>query len=127
MAFSFSKYLHEIKYKKTWQRKKVNKIKRTLCASLSNLYHTKQILMQSFYILHLFSSILTPPIYFASFQHTVCQGVLFIKCALKDFGRSSKRNLFWSLFLLKLQALRFATLLKRDYSTDVFLLIRQTF
>ena len=52
MAFFFSWYLSGIMYKKTWQRKKVNKINRKLCASLSNLYHAKQILTWRFSILY---------------------------------------------------------------------------
>ena len=35
----------------------------------------------------------------------------------------SQKNNCWSLFLIKLQALRSATLLKRDFSTGVFLCI----
>ena len=39
---------------------------------------------------------------------------------LKNFTMFAGKHLPWSLFLVKLQALRYATLLKRDSNTDVF-------
>ena len=40
---------------------------------------------------------------------------------LKNFAIFTGKQLFWSLFLIKLQAVRYATLLKRDSNTGVFL------
>ena len=40
---------------------------------------------------------------------------------LKDFANLTRKHLRWSLFLTKLQALRHATLSKRDLNTGVFL------
>ena len=43
------------------------------------------------------------------------------KGVLKSFGNSTGKHLCWSLFLINLQILRPATLLKKDCSTSVFL------
>ena len=47
--------------------------------------------------------------------------VFFKKVVLKNFANFTGKRLRWSLFLIKLQAPRSATLLKRDSNTDVFL------
>ena len=39
---------------------------------------------------------------------------------LKNFTNFTGKNLCWSFFLTKLQALRLATLLKTDFNTGVF-------
>ena len=46
---------------------------------------------------------------------------------LKNFAIFTGKYLCCSLFLIKLQARRLATLLKRDSNTDVFLRILRTF
>ena len=43
------------------------------------------------------------------------------KGVLKKFANLTGKHLCWSLFLIKLQAFRPATLLKRDFNTGVFL------
>ena len=48
-------------------------------------------------------------------------GVLLKKGFLKIFANFTRNHLCWSLFLIKLQALRPATLLKSDSNTAVFL------
>ena len=47
--------------------------------------------------------------------------VFFKKGFLKNFANFTGKHLCWNLFLIKLQALRPVTLLKRDPNTDVFL------
>ena len=47
--------------------------------------------------------------------------------ALKNFIISRGKHLHWSLFLITLQALGPATLLKRDSNTGIFLWILQNF
>ena len=49
--------------------------------------------------------------------------VFYAKAVLKNYALFTEKQLCWSLFLIKLQALRSATLLKRDFSTGVFLCI----
>ena len=51
--------------------------------------------------------------------------VLYKKAVFKDFARFAGKQLCWSLFLIELQALSSATLLKRDSNTGVFLRILQ--
>ena len=46
-------------------------------------------------------------------------GVLYKKC-LKNLAILTGKHLCWSLLLMKLQAFKFATLLKRDSNRDVF-------
>ena len=46
---------------------------------------------------------------------------------LKNFANSTGKHLCWSFFLIKLQALRPATLPKTDSNTGVFLLNLRTF
>ena len=47
---------------------------------------------------------------------------MFLKIgARKNLANSAGKHLYWSLFLIKLQALTPATLLKRDSNTSVFL------
>ena len=46
---------------------------------------------------------------------------------LKDFGDFTGKNLCWSLFLIKLQAWRPSTLLRRDCNTGIFLWISKIF
>ena len=47
---------------------------------------------------------------------------MFLKIgALKDFTNFIETYLCWGLFLKKLKTVRHATLLKRDFNTDVFL------
>ena len=53
--------------------------------------------------------------------------VFYKKAALEDFEILTGKYLCWSLFLIKLQAFRLATLLKRDSDTGVFLWILQNF
>ena len=49
-----------------------------------------------------------------------------IKAVLKNFAIfTTRKHLWWSLFLIKLQTLRPGTLLKRDSNTGVFLWILQ--
>ena len=43
------------------------------------------------------------------------------EAVLKNFARFTEKHLCWSLFLIKLQAFRGATLLKTDSNTGVFL------
>ena len=47
--------------------------------------------------------------------------VFFKKVVLKNFANLTEKHLCWSLFLIKMEALGPATLLKRDSNTDVFL------
>ena len=46
---------------------------------------------------------------------------MFFKTGLKNFANFTGKHLYWSLFLIKLEALRPSTLLKRDSNTGVFL------
>ena len=60
------------------------------------------------------------------------QPPLFYRCSvkkdfLKNFANFKGKHLCWSLFLIKLQASRPATLLKRDSNTGVFLLSLRDF
>ena len=41
--------------------------------------------------------------------------------AIKDFAMLTAKNLYWSLFSIKLQAFGFTTLFKRDFNTGAFL------
>ena len=41
--------------------------------------------------------------------------------AIKDFTMLTAKNLYWSLFSIKLQAFGFTTLFKRDFNTGAFL------
>ena len=43
------------------------------------------------------------------------------KAPLKTYSKFTGKHLRWSLFLIKLQAFRLATLLKKDSNTGVFL------
>ena len=43
------------------------------------------------------------------------------KSVLKNFANFTEKHQYWSLFLIKLQGCRSATLIKRDSNTDVFL------
>ena len=52
--------------------------------------------------------------------------VLLQKAFLKNFTIFEGKHLYWSLFLIKLQAFRPANLLKRNSNTGVFLLITST-
>ena len=54
-------------------------------------------------------------------------GILLKKVLLKISQYSKGEHLCWSLFLIKLQAYRTATLLKRYFVTGVFLWILQSF
>ena len=54
-------------------------------------------------------------------------GFFIKKAALKNFAIFTGKQLCWSLFLIKLQAFRLATLLKRDSNTGVFLCILRSF
>ena len=47
--------------------------------------------------------------------------VFFKEAALKNFSIFTGKHLYWSLFSIKLQAFRSATLLKTDSDTGVFL------
>ena len=47
--------------------------------------------------------------------------VFYKKAVLKNFSVFTGKHLCWSLFLIKLQAFRSATSLKRDPNTGVFL------
>ena len=47
--------------------------------------------------------------------------------ALKNFANFTWKHLCWSFFLIKLQAFKAATLLKKDSNTDVFLWTLQNF
>ena len=47
--------------------------------------------------------------------------MLFKKVVLKNFAHLTEKHLCWSLFLIKMEAWRPATLLKRESNTDVFL------
>ena len=47
--------------------------------------------------------------------------IFFKKGVLKNFANFTGKYLCWSLFLIKLQAWKHGTLLKRDSNTDVFL------
>ena len=44
---------------------------------------------------------------------------MFFKTGILNFVKFTGKKLCWSLFLIKLQAFRAATLLKRDSNTDV--------
>ena len=47
---------------------------------------------------------------------------MFIKIGvLRNFTIFTRKNLYWSLFLIKLHALQPETLCKRDFNTDIFL------
>ena len=46
---------------------------------------------------------------------------------IKNFAIFTGKRLCWSLFLIKLQAFRSATLIRKDSNTDVFLWILQNF
>ena len=54
-------------------------------------------------------------------RKTVTGGVLLKKGVHKNVANFTGRQLCWSLFLIKLQALRSATLLKRDSNRGIFL------
>ena len=62
-----------------------------------------------------------------SYLETATGGVLKKKAVLKIFAIFTKRQLFWSLFLIKLQVFRSATLLTRGSNTVVFLRIWRIF
>ena len=49
-----------------------------------------------------------------------CSQMLFRKGALKNFTKFTGKYLYWSLFLLKLQVWRLATLLKKENPTHAF-------
>ena len=53
--------------------------------------------------------------------------MFYKKAVLKNFAIFTGKQLCWSLFLIKLQAFRLATLLKRDSNTGVFLCILRSF
>ena len=53
--------------------------------------------------------------------------MFYKKCFPKKFRNIPGKHLCWSLFLIKLQAFRVATLLKRDSNTGVFLSILELF
>ena len=46
---------------------------------------------------------------------------------IKNFAIFTGKRLCWSLFLIKLQAFRSATLIRKDSNTDVFFWILQNF
>ena len=47
-------------------------------------------------------------------------GVFYERSVFKNFAIFTGKHLCWSLFLIKFQAFRLATLLKRDSDTGVF-------
>ena len=60
-------------------------------------------------------------------KHKQLPAVLFKKSVLKNFATFTEKHLYWSLFLIKLQAWRPAILLKRDSNTGLFLWITRNF
>ena len=48
---------------------------------------------------------------------------MFYKVVLKNFAIFTRKQLCWSLFLIRLQDFKPATLLQRDSNTGAFLLI----
>ena len=62
--------------------------------------------------------------FYDSFLSQVKSSCLMIRikyCVLQNFAIFTEKHLRWSLFSIKLQALRPAALLKRDSTTDAFL------
>ena len=53
--------------------------------------------------------------------HKQPPGMFYKKGLLKSFAKFTGEHLCWSLFLIKLQVFRPATLLKRDSNTGIFL------
>ena len=53
--------------------------------------------------------------------------MFYKKAVLDNFAIFTGKQLCWSLFLIKLQAFKLATLLKRDSNTGAFLCILQTY
>ena len=53
--------------------------------------------------------------------------MFYKKAVLKNFALFKGKHLCWSLFWIKLQAFRTATLFKRDFNTGVFLRILRNF
>ena len=66
------------------------------------------------------SWVLNTALYFEMYRSIRSQ-MLFKKGVLKNFTIFTGKNQFWSLFLVKLQAFRTATLFKRNSNTGVFL------
>ena len=63
----------------------------------------------------------------AAATEAVIGGILWKELFLKIFSIFTGKHLCWSLFLINLQACRPATLLKKDFSTGVFLWILRIF
>ena len=62
------------------------------------------------------------PLYIVQYnQQKQPLGVFYKKAVPKNFAIFTGKNLCWSFFLIKWQAFRPATLLKRDPNTGVFL------
>ena len=66
------------------------------------------------------SWVLNTALYFEMYRSIRSQ-MFFKKGVLKNFTIFTGKNQFWSLFLVKLQAFRTATLFKRNSNTGVFL------
>ena len=66
---------------------------------------------------------ITKHVYRCSYKQKLPPEVFFKKAVLKNFATFIEKQLCWSLFLIKLQTFRPATLLKSDSNTGVFLRI----
>ena len=60
-------------------------------------------------------------VWFTHFKKEEPPEEFYKKGVVKNFAIFTEKHLCWSLFLIKLQAYRPATLLKRDYNEEVFL------
>ena len=62
--------------------------------------------------------------HFLGSVHSDIRSDMFCKIGLfKNFGKLTRKRLCWSFFLIKLYTIKPATLLKRDFSSDVLLSI----
>ena len=78
-----------------------------------------------FFLYHNLFIVLTTSLFW---MHRSSRSQMFFKIVvLKNFAKFTRKHLCWSLFSIKLQALRPATLLKRDSDTGAFLWILQNF
>ena len=77
-------------------------------------------LCRSFFLIKLYT---IKPIFFGSFQSSI-RSDMFYKIGLyKNFGKLTGKRLCRSFFLIKLYTIKPATLLKRDFGSDVLLRI----
>ena len=104
----------------SWQNTYPN-LKTTCHAKLHFFSWTK--LLENLLLAKYLMSVTAPLNNFFGSFHSNIRSDMFYKIVFKNFGKLKGKRLCWSFFLIKLYVIKPATLIKRDFNSDVLLWI----